>query len=153
MLIVGEGYAEQNFLLHLRSIYTANKQGPHLTIANARGKGAANVVDSAIARLKSFDSAGALFDTDTDWNDAVEARARGAGIRIFAATPCIEAVLLDIGGHRAGITSIENKRLFRAQYGDDAHRDGLISRHFPRAMLDDARTRVETLSLLIEALT
>ena len=152
MLIAGEGYAEQNFLHHLRSIYTADKQGPQLTIANARGKGAGNVIDLAIARMRGFDSVGALFDTDTDWNAAVEARARRGGVRIFAATPCIEAVLLEIGGHRVGATSQENKRLFRAQFGDDAHRDGLISRCFPRDVLDGAKARVEILALLLDSL-
>lgn len=57
LLIVGEGYDEVAFLNHLKQFPGVCGRGVEITIRNARGKGAAGVIDCAI-KLK----ANAAFD-------------------------------------------------------------------------------------------
>lgn len=48
LLIVGEGYGEVAFLNHIKQFPGACGNGVKITIKNARGKGAGNVVDYAM---------------------------------------------------------------------------------------------------------
>jgi hypothetical protein len=69
MLVVGEGYAEMALLAHIKSLYAPRSAGLKLTIHNARGKGAAHVIDVAIrqARAYSFDHIWAVLDKATSF--------------------------------------------------------------------------------------
>lgn len=68
VLVVGEGDAEVLFLQHLKALYVQRGSGVVVTIKNARGKGAANVVDFAArqSRNAAYDLVVALLDTDSD---------------------------------------------------------------------------------------
>lgn len=151
VLVVGEGYADYHFLRHIRALYTSDHQGAHMALGNARGKGAANVVDYAtrMSRQAQYDRVGALLDTDVDWTSAVQRRARSAAIQVLPSTPCIEAWLLDIVGQSKECDTEEHKARFRGVFGGDAHRDGLIAATFPRHILDAARPRVKVLHDLL----
>ena len=78
LLIVGEGYDEVAFLNHLKQFPGVCGQGVEITIRNARGKGAAGVVDCAIKLQANvaYDRVAVLLDTDTDWTAKVEKLAR-----------------------------------------------------------------------------
>lgn len=94
LLAVGEGYAEVALLEHIRNLYTANNNGCHMAIKNARGKGAKHVVDYALkcAAQSAYDKKIALLDTDTTcWTQALQARARRQNLIIIPSTPCLEA--------------------------------------------------------------
>ena len=82
VLLVGEGDAEVLFLQHLKSLYVQRGSGVAVTIKNARGKGAAHVVDFARRQSSNaaFDAVAALLDTDTDWSDKTQAAARKARV-------------------------------------------------------------------------
>jgi hypothetical protein len=151
LLITGEGAAEVRFIEHLRSTYTGGRLGRSVTIKDAGGKGASNVVNCAIRNQRNLphDIACALLDTDQDWSPSVAARAKRAGVRVIAATPCLEALLLEIAGWIRDATSVEHKAAFEKRYGGPAHQQDLIARNFPRDLLDAARARVGPLDELL----
>lgn len=66
LLLVGEGDAEEMFLRHLKGLFVVRGSGLSVTIKNARGKGAAHVVDFAHRHSlnAAFDEVAALLDAD-----------------------------------------------------------------------------------------
>ena len=104
LLIVGEGYDEVAFLNHLKRIPGVCGRGVEITIKNARGKGAAGVVDCAI-KLKAnvaYDKVAALLDSDTDWTPAVAKKAKSHQVKVLTSDPCLEAMLLRVLGKTPG---------------------------------------------------
>lgn len=93
VLLVGEGDSEVVLLRHLKALYVQRGSGVAVTIKNARGKGAAHVVDVAVRQSlnAAFDLKVALLDTDTDWNDKTRAIARKAKqrYRLLRLTPAL----------------------------------------------------------------
>lgn len=152
LLVTGEGAAEVKFVEHLRATYTRDRVGHSVSVKDAGGKGASNVVTSAIRNQKNVphDVACAVLDTDAGWDESVAARARRAGIHVIQACPCLEALLLDIFGCCRSGTSAEHKAAFAARFGGAAHDDGLIPKFFTREVLDAARERVAALDQLLK---
>lgn len=155
MLLVGEGDAEVVFMQHLKALYVQRGSGVAVTIKNARGKGAAHVVD--FARRQSinaaYDVVAALLDTDTDWNDKTRVAARKARVHPVRSEPCLEAVLLSV--HRVpveGRTAHQLKHDFAARFGAAASQT-IVARHFPREVVEAAKDRVEVLQVLVHLLT
>lgn len=97
VLLVGEGDTEVLFLQHLKSLYVQRGSGVAVTIKNARGKGAAHVVDFARRQSSNaaFDAVAASRHRHS-WSDKTQAAARGARVQVITCEPCLEAVLLDI---------------------------------------------------------
>ena len=84
MLFVGEGDSEEYFLRHLKALHVRRGSGVMVTIKNARGKGAAHVVDVAmrLSRNADYDVRAVLLDTDTDWNDKTRSKARKGRVQV-----------------------------------------------------------------------
>lgn len=156
LLVVGEGYAEEALLRHMRGHYTAKGQGCEVTIKNARGRGAQHVVVYA-ARLvdgADYDRVIALLDTDTCWTDKARQLARSKKIVVLPCDPCLEAWLLALAGHRVreGLDSKALKSQFEAIFGGEAHDSKVYERHFSKDILDAAMERDKMLAALIEAM-
>lgn len=154
LLLVGEGDAEVQFMQHLKGLYVQRGSGVVVTIKNARGKGAAHVVDFAFrqSRNAAYDVRATLLDTDADWNDKTRAVARKAKIQVLPCEPCLEAELLQV--HRApvsGLTTAQLKRDFLARFGAVAS-DEFVLRHFSREVIDEARSRIVVLDELLNLL-
>ncbi|MFM2253188.1 MAG: hypothetical protein RJB68_1525 [Pseudomonadota bacterium] len=155
VLIVGEGYSEEYFLKHLVSLYVYRGCGVSVNVKNARGMGAAHVVDETIrqSRNADFDCRAALLDTDVGWNQKTESTARKAHIRIFQSNPCLEALLLQIHQKQTqNRTTLQLKQAFEAAFGDPAWEPRIYPRFFTKALLEDARTKVATLQTLLTLL-
>ncbi len=156
-LLVGEGHAEEAWLRHLKGLYAPRGSGVAVTIRNARGKGAAHVVDYAIRQTRNaaYDRVVAVLDTDTDWSDVVRKRASQAHIDVIACIPCLEVLLLQVAGVavRECSTSVQIKQRFELQFGAAAHEPRIYEKHFGREQLDQARLRLEELDRLLRALT
>lgn len=155
VLVVGEGDAEVLFLQHLKGLYVQRGSGVMVTIKNARGKGAAHVVDFAVrqSRNAAYDLVAALLDTDADWNDRTRALARRGRIHVSPSQPCLEAMLLDI--HEAPVQhrfTSQLKQDFHNRFGGSAH-DPVTLRHFNQDVLERARPRIQMLGALIHLLT
>ncbi len=152
VLIVGEGYAEETFLRHIRTLYTSKQEGFRMEIGNARGKAAGHVVDHALklrARAQ-YDAVAALLDTDADWTAVVRERAIEGEIMVLPSSPCLEAVLLAVIGHgREGNTRTQKTRFFQ-HFGGEAHEENVIARRLTRPVLDKAREHVEVLDQLLK---
>jgi hypothetical protein len=144
LLVVGEGYAEYEFLCHIRSLYCSDMNGCAMSVRNAKGKGAAHVVDHAIkaGRAAAYDQVAALLDTDTDWNDKTARSARQNGVIALLSEPCLESVLLNIHGVKSVGLTADRKNAFRKKFGGEAHDDGLVEKHFSKDILDQSRERV-----------
>ena len=152
MLVVCEGYAEEYFLKHLRSLFM-NRQG-HMTlqVKNARGKGGRHVLDVALKPhvRRGFDTVAILVDTDTNWNEIQKRDARDGKILIIDSTPCFEALLLAIVGKSPPGSTAACKAAFKMLFGFEAHDPRLYGSNFSREVLQRARTRVSELRRLLE---
>lgn len=151
VLIVGEGYAEFQLLRYVRSLYTADNRGCKLQIGNARGKGAAHVIDYTIRQSRQADyrQVAALLDTDTDWTREACENAQKHGIVLLPSEPCLEAWLLAVVGIKQNASSQGHKARFKHRFGGDAADDGLIERHFSKQMLDAARPQIAVLDKML----
>jgi hypothetical protein len=151
VMIVGEGAAEIALIRNVRDLFCGDRQGCAVSHSNAHGKGAGNVINSAI-RIKqraAYTQVAAMFDTDTGWNDSVQAKARRHGILCLPSAPCLEASLLDVLGLLKEGNQKEQKARFLSSLHGPAHEDGLLARHFTRDVLEEARERVEFLQDLL----
>ena len=150
VLLVGEGDAEVFFLQHLKSLYVQRGSGVAVTIKNARGKGAAHVVDFARRQSSNaaFDAVAALLDTDTDWSDKTQAAARKARVQVITCEPCLEAVLLDIcHAPVSGRSSTQLKRDFAERFDRPAHQVAYAT-HFEANVIEHAQARVQVVQQL-----
>lgn len=96
LLLVGEGYNEVAFLRFLKSNLVARSSGLTVTIKNAKGKGAKHVIEWTIRQMSNaqYDHVGVLFDTDTDWNQIVEKKAKSKKLILLKSEPCFEKMML-----------------------------------------------------------
>ncbi|MDZ7862223.1 hypothetical protein [Acidovorax sp.] len=155
VLVVGEGQSEELFLRHLCSLYQQRGSGVRITIKNARGKGAQHVVDYAIrqSRNADFDERVALLDTDVGWNATTQNMARKGRIEVLQATPCLEAVLLQIHGYPVeNRTTAQLKQAFEAAFGASASASNVFAQHFNAKEVEAARTRLPVLGRLLTLL-
>ncbi len=153
LLIVGEGYDEVAFLNHLKQFPGVCGQGVEITIRNARGKGAAGVVDCAIKLQANaaYDRVAVMLDTDTDWTAKVEKLARQKKIEVFTSEPCLEAMLLRAVGKPA-IAGKDLKKQFDPYVQNDGTRREDYAEHFGLAVLQSARHREPTIDRLLSLL-
>lgn len=157
VLVVGEGFAECDFLRHLKALYVAREGNKTVTIKNARGKGGRHVLQTALAEIKhkgaAYDQVAVLLDTDTDWDDALRAKARQSNVTVFESTPCLEAELLRIAQHHAPSVTALCKREFVQRFGHEAHDPEVWPAHFHKAVLEQAKNRVPVLASILDLLT
>lgn len=160
LLIVGEGAHDCAFLSHVKAMFAPRGQGLQVKIRDAHGKGAKHVLEYArrLRRGSSYDSTAALFDTDTDWNPAVDAAARKSRIILLTADPCLEAMLLRLLGHEPSQQTHDCKRVFAQRYvGEDPGNAAaymtrfteMLPTCFTEQFLKGARGRDHTIDKLI----
>lgn len=154
MLIVGEGFAEVELLKHLRALFLPRGAGLALTIDNARGKGAKNVVAVAYAksRVYAYDHVWVLLDTDQDYDERLVSEAKRKKVHIAACEPCLEAVLLRIKGIEPTGRSAEIKRQFEARFAMTAHQADLYPAHYGTGVLEGNNCKASPVGSLIRAI-
>ncbi|OYT87773.1 MAG: hypothetical protein CFE46_11615 [Burkholderiales bacterium PBB6] len=154
-LLVGEGFAEQAFLSHLKSLYV-QRGTKYITIKTAKGKGGAYVLNFALnqSRYFAFDEVAAMLDTDAAWGDDQRALAAREKVLVFECQPCLEALLLAVAGERVPQgNSARIKRAFEQALGGEAHDPKLYLNKFPKQVLDDACKRLPVLAAVVKFLT
>jgi hypothetical protein len=154
VLFVGEGYAAEAFLKHLRDLYTSRAEGRSLTVRNARGEGAASVISETgrIARRLPHSFVASLFDADAERDGRVAEEARKKKIVPVSCNPCIEAVLLRMHGDAEERDSGGHKKVFEQRFGVPAHDARAYLKYFPREFLDAARATCPQLHELLTLL-
>ena len=153
LLIVGEGYDEVAFLNHLKQFPGVCGRGVEITIRNARGKGAAGVIDCAI-KLKAnaaYDQVAVLLDTDTDWTPSVSKLAKQKKIQVLTSDPCLEALLLRVLG-KTPVQAKDLKKQFDPYVRNDGTRREDYVEHFGLAVLQAARRTESTIDDLLKLL-
>ena len=153
LLIVGEGYDEVAFLNHLKQFPGVCGQGVEITIRNARGKGAAGVIDCAI-KLKAnaaYDKVVALLDTDTDWTATVAKLAKRNEVQVLTSEPCLEALLLRVLGKTPGQAK-DLKKQFDPYVQNDGTRREDYGEYFGLPVLQAARQNEPTIDDLLKLL-
>jgi hypothetical protein len=141
LLAVGEGDSEEAFLKHLRSLYCADHAGVSVTVRNAHGKGPGNVVSTALGHLRNraYDRSLALLDTDLAWTKKDREAARKANLHLIGSTPCLEGLLLKILQLPVPTSSLQCKLAMNQVLPADLTEISSYARHFPKALLQQAR--------------
>jgi hypothetical protein len=155
ILLVCEGYADDELARVIRDIYLSRNCGINLSRKNARGNSGARALRLAQQfkhHTPQYDEYAVLVDTDADWGDSERARARSAGIICVENAPCLEATLLIVDGQSTHRDSHDNKRVFKELYGGPAHQKGVIQRNFTKAKFDSTRSRVGAIDSLLRLL-
>jgi len=136
--IVVEGYTEQAFCKHLKSLY-ARDCGVRVEIHNARGGSPKDVILAAIKR-RGFDRTFVCYDADVPLPVSWKKKSRAAGQIAVSSDPCVEAFLLELLGQPCNGDTRACKRAFAAIFPGNSHAD--VKAHaaaFPKALLDAAR--------------
>lgn len=152
LLIVGEGYAEEAFLNHVKRLYAPRGCGLSVTIKNARGKGARHVVDWTRRQTANadYDAVAAMLDTDQDWSEAVARQARSARIEVIKSEPCFEALMLRLLGHSDAGDARTLKKRFAPHVNHDALRAENYAENFSKAFLDANRGQEPAIDALLK---
>lgn len=151
LLIVGEGYGELAFLKYLKSELAVRNSGIEVTVKNAKGKGAAHVIDWTIkqAKIAQYDKVAALFDADTDWNQSVEKKAKNFKIFLLKSEPCFEAMLLRLIGVNPEKDTKKLKKQFEEYVNHDSTNSENYKDHFSSQALLSNQDREPTIKILL----
>lgn len=154
VLIVGGGYAEEAFLKHLKSLYTSKAAGRSLTVGNARGGRAVDVVAEAgrIGRRLPHKILVALFDAALDSKGSATKVAQKNKIVAVSCDPCLEAVLLRLHGDLTERDTAGHKGAFAHRFGSPAHDPAVYALHFPQELLNSTRASCQQLDELLRLL-
>lgn len=151
----GEGESENIVLKYLRSQYAQNRTS--ITISDAGGGDPNHILKKAtgVRSSYSYNYSFILLDTDKQWTETLKKRARELKFELIGSSPCLEGLLLSIlepSGNFDDWPSPDCKGRFKDKY---LRPDRMITeRHcgllFPIALLNQARTRIESLRRVIE---
>ena len=154
-LLYGEGYSEKIFLEYLRGIY-ARSSSVRVTIKCGSGGSPEMIVSKAMRDAGRFDRRIVVMDGDSGAGEMRRVRelAESNGIRIIENTPCLEGVLLSIlesGKSYSSMSSGDCKEEFESRYirRQERRDKRKYEQYFPKALLDEERSRVEELDALI----
>lgn len=152
LLIVGEGYAEEAFLNHVKKLYAPRGCGLLVSIKNARGKGARHVIDWTRRQTANadYDAVAAMLDTDQDWSEAVAKQAKSGRIEVLKSEPCFEAMMLRLLGQSTAGDSKTLKRRFAPYVNNDPMRSENYAANFGKAFLDANRNKDPSLDVLLK---
>lgn len=154
ILIVGSGYAEEAFLKHLKCLFTSKAAGRSLTVGNARGGRAVDVIAETgrIGRRLPHKVLVALFDAALDSEGGATAAAQKKKVVAVSCTPCLEAVLLRLHGDLAERDCAGHQSAFVQRFGGPAHDPTVYAIHFPLQLLNATRSSCQQLDELLTLL-
>jgi hypothetical protein len=151
ILVAVEGYTDEAFLRHLKSIYCGRDSLISLTIKNAKGKGPEGIIDAikAAQRTGQYNLVGALFDGDIPISLEVDRWLTKNKIYRFVSTPAIEATLLTARAIKPGRTTKDCKDMLINVLAGDPTEEAFYAKHFPQPIIERGRMTVACLNDLI----
>ena len=151
LLIVGEGSDEKAFLSYLKDQLVPRGSGLVVTVKNAKGKGAKGVLDYTIrqCRIAEYDMVATLFDTDTDWSDAIVQKAKSHHVLLLKSEPCFEAMLLRILYITPELESKKLKAQFAPFVNNEATNSKQYAKHFNPEKLAAMQHKEPTIKQLL----
>jgi hypothetical protein len=153
LLVFGEGFGEEMFLKHLKSLYSY-KSNVAITVKKGKGGDAQNIVIDADRTLGAFDRKIVILDNDKTKTEMVKARqeAKNRGIELVENTPCLEFLLITILDKKpSGRNSNWCKGEFESKYLNKKRR-GEPSEYiklFSKKLLDAKRSKISELNKLV----
>lgn len=151
ILVAVEGYTDEAFLRHLKSIYCGRESLVSLTIKNAKGKGPEGIVDAikSAKRTGDYKLVGAVFDGDLAISPEVDRWLNVNKVSRFISVPSIEATLLTARLLKPGQTTKACKDLLSFALKGDATEDSFYMKHFPEKIIERGRLSASCLNDLI----
>jgi hypothetical protein len=149
LLIIGEGDTDTAFLKHLRALYCCDGAGVSATVKNAHGKGPEHIVDYTIKQIGAYNQRVAFLDTDILWTEPLTKKARKNKVAMVGSKPCFEGLLLSILGKTPPELSAQCKKEILKNISFDLTEWQKYAGHFPKTVLDNARTRLHELDQLL----
>lgn len=151
ILIAVEGYTDEAFVRHLKSIYCGRDSLISLSIKNAKGKGPEGIVDAikSAQRTAQYNLVGALFDGDVPVSAEVDKWLNKNKVSRFISTPAIEATLLSARAIKPGRNTKECKDIVMNTLVGDATEEAFYTKHFPQPVIERGRMNVACLNDLI----
>lgn len=153
LLLFGEGFGEEMFLKHLKSLYLSRDSGISIKIYNGKGGTPYNIIIDA-DRTGAYDRKIVILDNDKMKTEMAKARqeAINRSIELIENTPCLEHLLISILDKKPnGKNSNWCKDEFESKYIDKKKR-GEPSEYiklFPKKLLDIQRLKILELNNLI----
>ncbi len=153
LLVFGEGYGEEIFLKHLKSLYSYNSNVA-ITIKKGKGGDARSIIIDADRVPGAFDRKIVILDNDKTKTEMIEARqeAKKRGIELIESTPCLESLFISIIDKKPnGKNSNWCKNEFESKYLGKKKRiePNEYIKLFPKKLLDSKRSAVSDLNKLI----
>ncbi len=153
VLIVTEGYTDKAFAVHLKSLYVTRGCGVSVRVRNAKGKGANNVIVTALGVREGFDRVVCLFDEDVPLKKTLRDKATRQQFALVAASPCIEGLFLDILEKPVQKTCHDCKQHFSPIIGTaDSKNAASYAPIFTKEVLENRRTKIPVLDRLLGTL-
>lgn len=146
-----EGYTEEAFIRHLKSIYCGRDSFISVTIKNAKGKGPEGIVDAikAAKRTGDYNLVGAVFDGDIPISAEVDKWLNTNKVARFVSIPSIESTLLAVHAFKLGKTTKECKDLLISALKGDSTEESFYTKHFPNHVVERGRMSASCLNDLI----
>jgi len=153
LLVFGEGFNEEMFLKHLKSLYSY-KSNVAITIKKGKGGDAKNIVIDADKTPGAFDRKIVILDNDKTKTEMTKARqeAKNRNIELIENTPCLEYLLVSILDKKtSGKNSDWCKGEFESKYLSKKKRrePNEYIKLFPKKLLDIKRLKILELDKLI----
>jgi hypothetical protein len=153
LLVFGEGYDEEMFLKHLKSIYSY-KSNVAISVKKGKGGDAQNIVIDADKMIGAYDRKVVVLDNDKAKAEMVKARqeAENRNIELIENTPCLEHLLISILDKKmTGKNSAWCKSEFESKYIDKKKRGepNEYVKLFPKKLLEARRLKIIELNKLI----
>jgi hypothetical protein len=159
-LIYCEGAEDLVFIRHLKKIYSSSSQSKtHFTVTKGSGGGQDRLVADALKFPGDFDRKMVKADKDRGELESTKAErlANRNNVLIAWSIPCLEGLLLSILDNKSYVRHQAStcKRLFERDHIPAKKRSesSAYERIFPKAVLEEARTRILELNSLIEFFT
>lgn len=152
VLIACEGKTDEGFLRHLRKHYCSGRDdAPNVDFKQSYGKGGDHVVNVLIRQLqnKAYDHRVALIDADAPPNGASLKKLAKAKAAKIVLTPCLEGLLLDVLGRPKPDDSPNCKKMVQEIEPRDLSDPSSFGTHWPKAVFESARQRIEVLNALL----
>lgn len=150
-LLFGEGYTEAAFLKYIKSCFDI-KNNVIYRIKHAYGGGPNSIIEKAKINFEngSFTQCLIVMDTDLDWPN--ERPTEEEGFFYVGSRPCIEGVLLRILGINSMYWSTKKcKHTFHKYIAEDKKcYYSNYEKFFPKELLEERRTEIEELDLLLK---
>lgn len=150
VLVVTEGYTDKAFAEHLKSLYITRGCGVSVKIRNAKGKGADNVMSTALGVKEGYDRVVCFFDDDLPLKKVLRNKAERQKFVLIASSPCLEGLFLNILEMKVPGICHACKRSFSPIIdGADGKEASSYASIFSKDILEKRRLKIPVLDKLI----